>query len=73
MGIEVSDFLEKLNRGRHIARVECIAAAQQQSVAVAGIERNHALQNFFRWTQLTFASQGLGRRGKDLPGFSLLA
>src|SRR5579863_1251466 len=73
MAVEVRNFLETLDCGCHVARIECIAAAHEQSVAVARIERDHALQNFFRRTELALGPQSLGCRREDLPGFCLLA
>ena len=73
MTIEVGNLLQTLHRRRHITRVEGVATSQQQRVAVAGIERDHALQNFFRRTKLAFRAQGLGCGGEDLPGLGLFA
>ena len=44
IGIEIGDFLERCDGGIGVAGLEQIAALHQQGVAVAGIERQHALQ-----------------------------
>src|SRR5580658_10054844 len=73
MAVEVCNFLETLDCSRHVACIECVASAHKQSVAVAWIERDHALQNFFRRTELAFSPQSFGRCRENLPGFCLLA
>ena len=43
-----------------------------KSMTVAGIQRKHAIQDFFSRTQLPARAQAVGGSGKKLPGFRLL-
>src|SRR5579862_901473 len=72
MVIDVSDLFKEWDRRAPIPGFQGIPAPKQQRVAVAGIERQHALQNFFGAAARTAAAQALSRRREDLPGFGLL-
>ena len=56
----------------NVAGIESVAAAQQQSMTVAGIQRQHAVQDFFRGPELPASTQAVGGGGEKLPGFRLL-
>ena len=73
IGIEIRNFLQRFDGGLGVAGLEQIAALHEQRVAVAGIEREHALQNFFGGGQRALGAQSLGGSGENLPGFILLA
>ncbi len=73
IGIEIGDFLQRFDGGLGVAGLEQIAALHEQRVAIAGIEGEHALQNFFGGGQRALGTQSLGSSGEDLPGFVLLA
>src|SRR5579863_4285521 len=73
MAVEIRYFFQTFDRRCHISRVERIPSAQQQSIAVPRIQRDHALQNLFRWTKLPLGTQRHGSRREDLPRFCLLS
>ena len=60
MIVEIMDLLKKRDRRGGIARFQRIASAQQERIAVARVEREHALQDFFRPAAGTTTAQGFG-------------
>src|SRR5208337_245112 len=73
IGIEVRNFLQRFNGGFGITGLEQVAALHEKRVAVAGVERKHALQNFFGAAERALGTQGFGGGGENLPGIILLA
>ena len=53
VGVEIGYFFQILDCARHIARIQRAASAEQQCIAVARIELQHALHNFFNCVGLT--------------------
>ncbi len=65
--------MQRFDGGFGIAGFEQIAPLHEQSVAVAGIEREHALQNFFSAVEVAFGAESFSGGGKNLPGIIFLA
>src|SRR6266481_139557 len=68
MILDVGDLFVERNRRGRVPGFERIAAAQQERVAVARIEAEHALQDFFGAAARSPAAQVLGGGGENLPG-----
>ena len=72
MAVEVGYFFQVLDCSGHVAGIESVTTPQQQCMTVAGIERQHAVQNFFRRTELATSAQAVGGGGEKLPCFRFL-
>ena len=66
-------FCRSGNGSGGIAGLDHVLALHQQGIGVAGIERQHALQNFFGAAERALGAQAFGGGGENLPGFGLLA
>src|SRR5580658_11135953 len=64
IGIEIGDFLERFDGGFGVAGLKLVAALHEQRVAIAGIEGEHALQNFFGGAGGTLGTQSFGAAEK---------
>ena len=73
MRVEIGGFLEILDGVFGIVGFQGGFAAEQQDVAVAGIEDQHPFENIFGSGEGTAGAQGLGSGAKNLPGFFLFS
>jgi len=65
--------LQSFDGGFGVAGLQQIAPLHEQGVAFAGIEREHALQNFFGGAEPSLWRAGFGGGGENLPGVILFS
>ena len=73
VGVDVGNFVEGSGGAGRVAGFKQVLALHEQRISVARIEREHALQNFFRALQRSLGAQAFSRGGENLPGFGFLA
>ena len=73
MRIEVGSLLQIFDGALRIVAFERRLPAQQQNVAVARVEHQHAFQNVFGGRQRSTRAQRFRRRAENLPRFFLLS
>src|SRR5882724_9600314 len=70
--VEVCHLLQTLDRSSKIPSIKRQPSTEQQSVAVVRIQRQHALQNFFRRGKSSASPQALHGGGENVPGLGFL-